>query len=68
MLILAAVPFVGIALLVWKGSRSTSAKQYRAAVEDHDAEAAEEEALSDGLGTKIARLTDDQERLRKGLN
>jgi hypothetical protein len=62
-LVLASLPFLGIALLMWKGPKSKAAVLYRAARDRRQATAERVEALHDDLAEADAKLQASQRRL-----
>jgi len=60
---LAAIPFVGIALLLWKGPRSRAAVRFHEDIEAHRQTRAELERLRLRLDESVKRLRASQERL-----
>ena len=62
-LALAAIPFVGAALLLWKGPRGRAAERMHEAVEQHRATRAEAERVRARLDAASQRLQASQQRL-----
>lgn len=62
-LVLASIPFVGIAMLVWKGPRSGAARQYHRAAAARDATAEDLESMRLRLAAADQRLTEARRRL-----
>jgi len=62
-LFLACIPFVGIALLLWKGPRSLAARRYSQAIVDREMTRDELEAARIRLAEACRRLAAAQHRL-----